>query len=155
MAGLPSPVNLHPVHSETRMSEHPRRQQNQHYVVTGAGTGIGQAIALRLASEGATLSLIARDRLRLAATAEQIAAAVPMEGSLEHRIIALHERVVPGRRAQPSSEVAVAAAQPAADEAHPAADAVADLPLQESGDDVSKARGVRRTTASHSCCVLQ
>lgn len=57
------------------MSEHPRRQQNQHYVVTGAGTGIGQAIALRLASEGATLSLIARDRRRLAATAEQIAAA--------------------------------------------------------------------------------
>ena len=42
----------------------------RHIVVTGAGTGIGRAIALRLASEGADLSLLARDVSRLEQTAE-------------------------------------------------------------------------------------
>lgn len=46
-----------------------RRQSGQHVVVTGAGTGIGRAIALRLAEEGAALSLLARDAARLEATA--------------------------------------------------------------------------------------
>ncbi len=41
----------------------------RHVVVTGAGTGIGRAIALRFASEGAKLSLMARDLARLEATA--------------------------------------------------------------------------------------
>ncbi|MCK6505153.1 SDR family oxidoreductase [Myxococcota bacterium] len=45
--------------------------QGQHFVVTGAGTGIGRAIALRLAREGATLSLLARDSRRLEATARE------------------------------------------------------------------------------------
>lgn len=45
------------------------RQAGKHVVVTGAGTGIGRAIALRLAGEGATLSLLARDPARLAETA--------------------------------------------------------------------------------------
>lgn len=36
-----------------------------HVVVTGAGTGIGRAIARRLAGEGASLTLIARDHSRL------------------------------------------------------------------------------------------
>ena len=36
------------------------RQKDQHVIVTGAGTGIGRAIALRMASEGARLSLLAR-----------------------------------------------------------------------------------------------
>ena len=36
-----------------------------HIVVTGAGTGIGRAIATRLASEGARLSVLARDVSRL------------------------------------------------------------------------------------------
>jgi NAD(P)-dependent dehydrogenase (short-subunit alcohol dehydrogenase family) len=43
--------------------------------VTGAGTGIGRAIALRLSSEGAQLSIFARDRKRLEATAKDVAAA--------------------------------------------------------------------------------
>jgi NAD(P)-dependent dehydrogenase (short-subunit alcohol dehydrogenase family) len=45
-----------------------------HAVVTGAGTGIGQAIAERLARDGATLTLLARDVERLAAVAGPIGA---------------------------------------------------------------------------------
>jgi NAD(P)-dependent dehydrogenase (short-subunit alcohol dehydrogenase family) len=37
----------------------------RHVVVTGAGTGIGRAIAQRLAAEGARLTLLARDESRL------------------------------------------------------------------------------------------
>lgn len=48
-----------------------RPHHGEHFVVTGAGTGIGRAVALRLASEGATLSLLARDTSRLAETARQ------------------------------------------------------------------------------------
>ncbi|MCP4867223.1 MAG: SDR family NAD(P)-dependent oxidoreductase [Proteobacteria bacterium] len=35
-------------------------QNGQHFVVTGAGTGIGRAIALRLAEDGAALTLVGR-----------------------------------------------------------------------------------------------
>ena len=41
------------------------RFEGKHVVVTGAGTGIGRAIAVRLASEGARLTLLARDEERL------------------------------------------------------------------------------------------
>ena len=43
-------------------------------VVTGAASGIGRATALRLASEGWTVSLLDRDAERLAATAEDVRA---------------------------------------------------------------------------------
>ncbi len=52
------------------MSAVPGRQANQHFLVTGAGTGIGRAISLRLAAEGASLSLMARGKERLEQTAE-------------------------------------------------------------------------------------
>jgi len=47
----------------------------RHVVVTGAGRGIGKAIALRLAREGATLSLLARGVEALEQTADEIGGA--------------------------------------------------------------------------------
>lgn len=49
-----------------------RGLQGKHVVVTGAGTGIGRAIAQRLAREGAQLTLLARDVERLAETKAQL-----------------------------------------------------------------------------------
>ncbi len=48
-------------------------------MVTGAGTGIGRAIALRLAREGATLTIVARGRERLDETAASIDGPVRVE----------------------------------------------------------------------------
>ena len=49
--------------------------QGRHVVVTGAGRGIGKAIALRLAREGATLSLLERGADALAQTAAEVGGA--------------------------------------------------------------------------------
>ncbi|BCJ27139.1 SDR family NAD(P)-dependent oxidoreductase [Actinocatenispora sera] len=46
-------------------------------VVTGATNGIGEAVARRLASEGATVTLVGRSDERLRAARDRIAAAVP------------------------------------------------------------------------------
>jgi NAD(P)-dependent dehydrogenase (short-subunit alcohol dehydrogenase family) len=42
-----------------------KRLAGKHVVVTGGGTGIGRAVAQRVASEGARLTLLARDESRL------------------------------------------------------------------------------------------
>jgi len=49
--------------------------EGKHVVVTGAGRGIGRAIALRLAREGATLSFLARDVAALEETAQEAGSA--------------------------------------------------------------------------------
>jgi len=48
------------------------RQKGQHYIVTGGGSGIGKATAIRLASEGAKVSLMARNVDRLQAVVAEI-----------------------------------------------------------------------------------
>jgi NAD(P)-dependent dehydrogenase (short-subunit alcohol dehydrogenase family) len=69
MAAKTKPKNGAPAPKKARSA--------RHIVVTGAGTGIGRAIALRLASEGAFLSLFARDAKRL----EETAALAKREGA--------------------------------------------------------------------------
>jgi NADP-dependent 3-hydroxy acid dehydrogenase YdfG len=59
------------VPADTRSS---RSLDGQLAVVTGAGSGIGAAIAAGLASEGATLCLVGRDKNKLLATSERVAA---------------------------------------------------------------------------------
>src|SRR6266568_2414313 len=48
------------------------RFENQVAIVTGAGRGIGHAIALRLASEGARVAVVSRTELNATRTAEEI-----------------------------------------------------------------------------------
>ena len=50
------------------------RFTGKHVVVTGGGAGIGRAIAERLAAEGATLTLFARDLERLKTVADELGA---------------------------------------------------------------------------------
>ena len=78
------------------MAEHARRFEGWHVALTGAGTGIGQSIAHRLAAEGAKLSIFARDRKRLEATAREIVA----KGGAEPLVLELdiRERAAVDRR---------------------------------------------------------
>ena len=48
---------------------------DKHAIITGGSSGIGKAVAILLATEGANLTLIARDRQKLAAAKEEISAA--------------------------------------------------------------------------------
>ena len=54
--------------------------EGRHVVVTGAGRGIGKAVALRLARDGATLSLLGRNVEALDATARELG------GAFTHRV---------------------------------------------------------------------
>lgn len=61
------------------------RQKGQHFLVTGASSGIGRAVALRLGAEGANVSLLARRGDLL----EQVAAEVIEAGAgLAHVLVA-------------------------------------------------------------------
>ena len=76
--------------------------QGKHVVVTGAGSGIGRAIALRLARDGATLTLLARGRDRLEETAASI------EGGAHVETCDIRER----RRVERSFDAAASALGP-------------------------------------------
>jgi len=53
------------------------RLENQNAIVTGAGRGIGQAIAVRLASEGARVACVSRSEENAKRTADELNAARP------------------------------------------------------------------------------
>ncbi len=80
------------------MSDKP--YQDKAVVVTGASSGIGRALALQLAGQGAWIALAARDAQRLAALAEECrqrggkAIAVPTDVTDEAQCKALIERAV-------------------------------------------------------------
>jgi NAD(P)-dependent dehydrogenase (short-subunit alcohol dehydrogenase family) len=75
---------------------------SRHVVVTGAGTGIGRAVARRLGRDGASLTLLARDRDRLEATAAMlegpthvVACDIRDRGKVEKALAGAAERLGP------------------------------------------------------------
>lgn len=85
----------------------PGRHADRHLLVTGAGTGIGRAIAERLAAEGATLTLLARDASRLEETASAIGGARVVAADIRDRS-ALTSAMAEAREAQGPFHGAVA-----------------------------------------------
>jgi NAD(P)-dependent dehydrogenase (short-subunit alcohol dehydrogenase family) len=85
--------------SEPTGRARPVLQPAQHALVTGAGSGIGRAIALALAAEGVRLTLVGRDAVRLKAVAEQVggvgAVVVPADLATEDGIDAVSRAVGP------------------------------------------------------------
>ena len=60
--------------------DHPPALANQVAVVTGAGRGIGHAIALRLAKDGARVAVVSRQETNARRTADEINATNPGQG---------------------------------------------------------------------------
>ena len=58
--------------------------QNQAFLVTGGGTGIGRACAARLAADGAAVTICGRTEASLAAASETIAATAAQGGSVRY-----------------------------------------------------------------------
>jgi NAD(P)-dependent dehydrogenase (short-subunit alcohol dehydrogenase family) len=83
------------------------RHAGRHLLVTGAGTGIGRAIAERLAAEGASLTLLARDAGRLQVTADAIGGAHVVSADVRDRG-ALHAAIAAAAEAQGPFHGAVA-----------------------------------------------
>ena len=80
------------------------RFQNQNAIVTGAGRGIGHAIAVRLASEGASVACVSRTEANAKRTADEInllragAAGYINKESASNQLVGAIRTVVRGRK---------------------------------------------------------
>ena len=81
------------------MSTHGRRLEGKRALVTGAGSGIGRAVALRYANEGAKVALLDRNRagidetLGLLASADGVGLALTADVSQESDVTAAVEEI--------------------------------------------------------------